>query len=154
MNAVIFTGMLAVSLVACGSEPTTSLDAAGVVQTLAKQGMPVTLTVTFDQSSDPEKLLGRANGYSSKASFTDQRVDTSKVSGAKQGDVNLGGTVEVFGSAGEAEVRAAQLKELSKKPPALGEYNYVKGPVVVRVSKELMPGEALEYEGALGKIVK
>ncbi|GAA3083478.1 hypothetical protein [Streptosporangium carneum] len=154
LNAVLSAGTLALVLTACGSAPTTTLDASGMVEALAKQGMPVTPTVTYDKASDPNKLLGRPNGYTSKASFADQRVDPAKVPTAKQGDVNLGGTVEVFATAEDAEARAASVKEAAKSGPTAGEYSYVKGPVVVRVSKELMPMDAQQYEGALGKIVE
>ncbi|MEV8633906.1 hypothetical protein AB0395_19830 [Streptosporangium sp. NPDC051023] len=146
--------MLVFALVGCGGSPTTDLDATGMVQALAKQGLPVTLTVTYTASNDPNKLLGRPNSYTSKASFTDQRVDPAKVQGGKQGDVNLGGNVEVFATADDAAARAALLKESAEKVPTLAEYSYAKGPVVVRVSKELMPADALEYEGALGKLVQ
>jgi hypothetical protein len=125
-----------------------------VVNALAQQGLPVTLTVTYTADNDPNKLLGRPNGYTSKASFTDQRIDASKVAGAKEGDVGLGGRVEVFEDAGQAEQRADYIQEIGKKLPMLGEYDYVVGPVVVRVSKELTPTDAKPYEGALGKIVK
>ncbi len=154
LNAVVSAGTLAFALTACGSSPTTDLDATGMVQALAKQGMPVALSVTYDSSTDPNKLLGRLHGYTSKASFTDQRVDPAKVPGAKQGDVSLGGNVEVFASAEDAEARATLIKESSQKVPTLGEYSYVKGPVVIRVSKELMPADAQEYESALNKLVE
>lgn len=144
---------LASALTACGA-PTTDLDAAGVIQALVKQGMPATLTVTYDASNDPNKLLGRPNGYTSKASFTDRRVDPSKASAAKPGDVELGGSVEVFASADEASARAAYISEIGKKLPMMGEYDYVKGPVLVRVSRELTPTDAQPYEAALGKIVE
>lgn len=154
LSAAVTVGALTLAVGACGGGATTELDAAGVIQALIKQGMPATLTVTYDESSDPNKLLGRPNGYTSKASFADRRVDSSKVPAAKPGDVELGGSVEVFASADEAEARAAYIQEIGKKLPMLGEYNYVKGPVVVRVSKELTPTDAQPYEGALGKVVE
>ncbi|MFF4411974.1 hypothetical protein ACFYY8_05545 [Streptosporangium sp. NPDC001559] len=153
-GTAISAGLLIFTLAGCVSAPTTTMDATQMVEALAKQGLPVSLTVTYTASNDPNKLLGKPNGYTSKASFTDQRVDAAKVPGAKQGDVGLGGSVEVFATAGDAEVRANLLKESAAKVPTLAEYSYVKGPVVVRVSKELMPMDAQEYEGALGKLVK
>ncbi|MGV9775385.1 hypothetical protein [Streptosporangium sp. NPDC003464] len=151
LSAALSAGALATALVACGG-PTTDLDAAGVVKALSQQGLPVTLTVTYTADNDPNKLLGRPNGYVSKASFTDQRVDTSKVIG-KEGDVDLGGSVEVFEDTGQAEQRADYIQEIGKKMPMLGEYDYVAGPVLVRVSKELTPRDAQAFEAALSKIV-
>ncbi|MEV4246937.1 hypothetical protein AB0J63_26430 [Streptosporangium canum] len=152
LSAVLTAGVLAASLVACGG-PTTDLDAAGVVKALTQKGLPVTLTVTYTADNDPNKLLGRPNGYASKASFTDKRVDISKVIG-KEGDVELGGSIEVFEDAGQAEQRADYIQEIGKNMPMLGEYDYVAGPVLVRVSKELTPDQAAGFEAALGEIVK
>ncbi|MGW0594793.1 hypothetical protein [Streptosporangium sp. NPDC002607] len=146
-TALLFT------LTACGG-PTTDLDAAGVVKALTQQGVPVTLTVTYTADTDPNKLLGRPNGYTSKASFTDQRIDAAKVGGGKEGDVGLGGSVEVFEDAGQAEQRADYIRGIGEKLPVLGEYDYVAGPVLLRVSKELTPQQAEEFEAALGKIVQ
>jgi hypothetical protein len=86
---------LLLSLTACGG-PTTDLDAAGVIKAITEQGLPVTLTVTYTAETDPNKQLGRPNGYTSKASFTDSRISAADVAGRKEGDVGLGGSVEVF----------------------------------------------------------
>lgn len=136
---------------ACTSGPTTDLDAAGVTKALAAAGLPATLSVTFDESSDPNKLLGRPGGYTSKTAFTDARV---KAPGAKKGDLTLGGSVEVFASADEAEKRAEYIKAIAASGPMFAEYTYVRGPVVLRVSKELTPKDAAAYEAALGDIVE
>jgi hypothetical protein len=153
LSVALTAGVLAFTLAAC-SGATTDLDAAGVVQVLTDQGLPVTLTVAYTEANDPNKLLGRPNGYTSKASFTDQRVDASAVAGAKEGDLKLGGSVEVFEDAGQAEQRADYIQEIGKRMSMLSEYSYVAGPVLVRVSKELTPTQAAEFETALGKIVK
>lgn len=135
----------------CSGGPTTDMDAAGVTQELAKAGLPAKLSVTFDESSDPNKLLGRPGGYTSKTAFTDNRV---KAPGAKKGDLTRGGSVEVFASSEEAEKRAEYIKALATSMPMLAEYTYLRGPVVLRVSKELTPKDAAAYEAALGKIVE
>lgn len=158
---------------ACGSEPATipdtkgaataeaaadraqdttaGLDAAGVAKALAEAGLPARLSVTFDESTDPNKLLGRPGGYTSKAAFVDSRVDAPW---AEKGDVLLGGSVEVFPTSEAAQRRAEYVKTLAESSPIFAEYTYVQGPVVLRVSKELAPKDAAEYEAALGKIVK
>lgn len=150
--AVLTAAALTLVLASC-SGPSTDLDAAGVAQELAKQGLPVTVSVTYTESTDPNKLLGRPNGYTSKTSFVDERVDASNVAGAKEGDVGFGGSVEVFADAGQAEQRADYIRSIGKQMPVLGEYDYVAGPVLVRVSKELTSAQAAEFEAALGKIV-
>lgn len=145
--------VLAASLTACSGGATTDKDAAGVVAALAEQGLPVKLSEAYTEQTDPNKLLGRPNGYTSKAAFTDGRVDASKVAG-KKGDVGLGGGVEVFADADAAQARVEYIQGIAKSSPMFAEYSYASGNVVVRVSKELVPGDATAYETALGKIVK
>ncbi|MFI6510162.1 hypothetical protein ACIBCT_21365 [Streptosporangium sp. NPDC050855] len=147
------TAALLLTLAACSS-PTTDLDAAGVIKALTQQGLPVTLSVTYTDSTDPNKQLGRPNGYTSKASFVDQRIDAAKVPGGKKGDVGLGGSVEVFEEADQAEQRAAYIQGIGEKMPMLGEYDYVAGSVLLRVSKELTPSQAGAFEAALGEVMK
>lgn len=151
--ALTTAAALLFTLTACGG-PATDLEAASLVKAITQQGLPVTLTVTYTADTDPNKLLGRPNGYTSKASFTDQRIDASKVAGGKEGDVGLGGSVEVFEDSGQAEQRADYIQEIGKKLPLLGEYDYVAGPVLLRVSKELTPQQAEAFETALNKIVQ
>ncbi|MGS2645807.1 hypothetical protein [Streptosporangium sp. G12] len=141
------------ALTACGA-PTTELDAAGVIKAITQQGLPVTLTVTYTEETDPNKQLGRPNGYTSKASFTDSRIDAAEVAGVKEGDVGLGGSVEVFDDADQAEQRAAYIQEIGEKMPMLSEYDYVAGPVLLRVSKQLTPQQAEELEAALAEVVQ
>ncbi|MFG1754924.1 hypothetical protein [Streptosporangium sandarakinum] len=152
LSATLTAGALAIAITSCGGA-STDLDAAGVIKALADKGLPVSPTVTYTADDDPNKLLGRPNGYTSKASFTDQRVDAAKVAGAKKGDVELGGSVEVFDDADQAEQRADYIQQIGKKMPMLSEYDYVVGPVLVRVSKELTPDQAKAFDTALGEIV-
>ncbi|MBF8194399.1 hypothetical protein ITP53_53835 [Nonomuraea sp. K274] len=135
---------------ACGGA-TTDKDAAGIVADLATHGLPVKVTVTYTEDSDPNKLLGRPNGYLSKAAFSDSRV---KADGAKEGDVTAGGGVEVFADADAAEQRVDYIQAIASKSPMFGEYTYAAGNVVVRVSKELGSSDAAAYETALGEIVQ
>ncbi|MBG0830497.1 hypothetical protein HS041_22305 [Planomonospora sp. ID67723] len=150
-NAVIASAILATILTGCGGS-STDLDAAAVVEQLAAQGLPITHTVTYTDATDPNKLLGRPGGYTSKAAFDDQRV--AKAAGTTEGDVGRGGSVEVFADAGEAEERAEYISGIAKSSPLFAEYDYVKGNVVVRVSKELPPADAAAFEAALDKIVE
>ncbi|MFD5250411.1 hypothetical protein ACFWIW_38090 [Amycolatopsis sp. NPDC058340] len=41
------------------------------------------------------------------------------------------------------------IQSVAKNLPAAGEYDYLKGPVLVRVSRFLTPNQAKEYEAAL-----
>ena len=50
----------------------------------------------FTTETDPNKLLGRPNGYTSKASFTDNRIKATDVKDDRTDSVDQGGTVEVY----------------------------------------------------------
>lgn len=142
---------LAALTAACGGGPTTDLDAAGVIEELAARGLPAKLTVTYTADTDPNKLLGRPNGYTSKAAFADERAKNGL---GEEGDVALGGGVEVFEDADAAETRAEYIQGIGKSMPALGEYTYTAGNVLLRVSKELNPDDAAAYQQALAEIVR
>src|SRR5690348_9634779 len=47
-----------------------ALDAKAVFDRLVAAGLPVTNAVPVDTSTDPDKLLGHAGGYTSRLSFT------------------------------------------------------------------------------------
>ncbi|GII56115.1 hypothetical protein Pth03_45040 [Planotetraspora thailandica] len=128
-------------------------NAAAVIKALAGEGLPIKLTVTYNERNDPNKLLGRPGGYIAKAAFTDKRIKPSDVLGADKGSVDLGGGVEVFPDAAGAKARADYIQSIAKSSPMFAEYDYAKGNVVVRVSKEIAPSDAKAYQAALNKIV-
>lgn len=131
-----------------------TLDAAGVIGELKSAGLPITLTVTYSATSDPNHLLGRPNGYQSKASFKDGRVKASDANDSSLGSVDLGGSIEVYPSSAGATGRAQYIQQSLKGFPMLGtEYDYVAGSVLVRVSGLLTPDQATGYQTALTAIV-
>ncbi|MGW7383302.1 hypothetical protein [Streptomyces sp. NPDC054794] len=100
--------------------------------------------VTAD--NDPNHLLGRPNQYTSKVTFEDTRIPGDQVSGTEKGDVERGGAIEVFGSPADAKARATYIQAITKSMPALAEYDYVHGTILVRVSHYLTPKQATGYK--------
>ncbi|WP_103343569.1 hypothetical protein [Amycolatopsis sp. CA-126428] len=49
-----------------------------------------------------------------------------------------------------AKARMDLIQSIAKGLPAVGEHDYVKGGVLVRVSRLLRPDQAEEYQAALG----
>ncbi len=141
---------LALSLTACGSNE--RLTAEQVVSGLSDAGLPVQSTVVFTAETDPNGMLGRPGGYDSKAAWADERIDD--VVGAAEGDVRLGGGVEVFTSRSDAVERGTYIQTVTGAGVAfLGtEYDYVSGPVLLRLSGELTPSQAEDYASALAKL--
>ncbi|MFF2078652.1 hypothetical protein ACFVXG_28370 [Kitasatospora sp. NPDC058162] len=99
---------------------------------------------------DPNHLLGRPGQYTSKVTFTDTRIKAADVDGEDADSVARGGAVEVFATQADAERRAKYVQDTVKSMPALMEYDYVKGTVLIRVSKLLTPAQAANYQGAIG----
>lgn len=65
-------------------------------------------------------------------------------------DVDFGGSVEVFSNDDGAKARQTYIQAIAKAAPMLAnEYDYVYGPVLVRVTGKLTPAQAGEYERAL-----
>ncbi len=81
--------------------------------------------------------------------FTDARITLEAVIDSTAGSVELGGGVEVFPSQQEAQTRADYIQSVTAGTPALTEYGYVKEGVLLRLSQQLTPTQAVAYETAL-----
>lgn len=102
------------------------LDAKAVFDRLAAAGLPITNAVAVDKSTDPNKLLGRPGGYTSRLSFTVAGGDPK----ADQYGIGRGGVIEVFASAADAKRRADSLR---KDRQSRNEHQYLAGTVLVRL---------------------
>lgn len=127
------------------SKPLTA--SAAFTQISAKVGT-AKLSGTVTAANDPNHLLGRPGQYTSKVTFTDSRIKASDVEGTDKGDVDRGGSIEVFEDSSGAQARAKYIQTIAKSMPAVAEYDYVHGAVVVRVSHYLTPEQAAGYKTA------
>lgn len=130
------------------SQPTTSTTPSADVQSLAddlRQQVPDIVDVlVYDETTDPNNLLGRPTGYLAAASLADRRA-----SGAE--GIGRGAVLEVWPTARSAEMRADYIHALQEGNPALGaEYHHLRGEVLLRVSGELPPSADDEYAQAFG----
>lgn len=107
----------------------------------------------YTQADDPNKLMGRPGGYTSKTAFYDSRISEDTLLGAKDDAIIRGGSVEVFETAEAATKRYEYVKTIAESSSLFTEYDYVSGTALVRVSKGLTPTQAREYEAALKQIV-
>lgn len=125
--------------------PVAEVTAADVVAKLKAGGVPVVSTMTITAENDPNRLLGRPNGYTSKVVLVDSRVAAGDR--GDPGGVSNGASVEVFADAAGARARADYIGGIAKASPALAnEYDYVKGAVLVRVTGLLTPAQAAPYK--------
>ncbi|MFD8394921.1 hypothetical protein ACFV2N_38470 [Streptomyces sp. NPDC059680] len=126
----------------------TPLTAQSAFQKIAASVSSAKLSGTVTADDDPNHLLGRPGQYTSKVTFSDSRIKAADVEGTKAGDVDRGGAVEVFADPADAATRAKYIQAVTKSMPALAEYDYVHGTVLVRVSHYLTPAQAAAYKTA------
>lgn len=126
-------------------------DASGVIARLKAAGLPIGAVIVYTAETDPNHLLGRPGGYLSKAGFADTRIDPKEARDNSRGAVDLGGDIEVFADAAGANARADYIRKAMAAMPMLGtQYEYVSGPVLLRLSQVLTPDQAAVYKKALG----
>jgi hypothetical protein len=114
---------------------------------LKAAGIPLTLTIDYSESSDPNNLLGRPNGYASKTAFRDKRAP--RESGDRSDAIEVGGSVEMFPDHAAAKARGDYISGLQKRSPLLGnEYEYISGAALLRLSTRLTPTVAQTYKAA------
>ncbi|SFR28386.1 hypothetical protein SAMN04488564_113234 [Lentzea waywayandensis] len=148
------TGSTNTPVIQAENKPATPKTAEEVTNALAQKIPSLKLTKVFTAEDDPNKQLGRPNGYTSKTAFTDTRVAVEGlVAITKENDTLRGGGVEVFADEAAAKARMDYIQSIGKQTPLLVEYDYVTGGVLVRVSKQLTPTQAKEYETALAGII-
>lgn len=152
VRRAILAAVLILGSSACSApvpERPTGPTAQQVVVELTERIPTATPGVVFTAETDPDHLLGQVGGYLSKASFLDSRIDPDTATGS-EGGIQRGGLVEVFATDQDAAQRREHLKELG--PPYGEEYNYVSGPMLLRVANALTPWQASEYATALTEI--
>ncbi|MFJ5833548.1 hypothetical protein [Streptomyces sp. NPDC093089] len=110
------------------------------------------LSGVVTEDNDPNHLLGRPNQYTSKITFTDSRIKAGDVTGADLGSVERGGAIEVFATTADAQARADYIGKVTKGMPMLVEYDYVSGPVLIRVSHYLTPTQAADYKAGAASL--
>lgn len=124
------------------------LDAQQVVIALTKAISNTKAATVYTAATDPNKLLGRPNGYTSKADFTDGRAKPEI-----DDEVQNGGSVEVYDEPADAEERSKFIQDTLKAMKIFGtEYHYLNGGILLRVSGALTPDQAAEYETALKQL--
>jgi len=119
-----------------------------ILLSLQATGLPIGDYVVYTAENDPNTLLGRPGQYIAKANF----VDTTLGVGSSLFDIAAGGSIEVFETAELAQGRADYITGVIAANPILVEYDFLNGPVLLRVSGVLTPDQASLYQMALGNI--
>lgn len=130
-----------------------SPPASVIANRMAAAGMPVTQLTVYNASTDPNSLLGRPGGYTSKVAWVDPRTLAKEGSPSSDpGGVEFGGGIEVFPDQDDAHDRLALLQ--SFKPPIGDGYDVLSGTAILRLSADLTPAQeqamAAAFNQALG----
>lgn len=127
----------------------TTMDAEAIAKALQAQVPSVVKVTVITEDNDPNDLIGRPNGYVSAAVVSDQGGDQSD----SEPGVAYGATVEVFEDAEAAQRRSDYIQGILEDAPLFGtEYHYLSGPALLRVSGEIKPSMAAEYEEAFKSV--
>jgi len=122
-----------------------------VLQGLKEKDLPIGESVAYTAANDPNDLLGRPNQYTSKVNFKDTRLNPHSV--VDKFDVQNGGSIEVFENQDDAIARKNYVESIRKVFAPAAEYTYREGTVVLRLSHQLTPKQAAEYENALKDVL-
>jgi hypothetical protein len=118
-----------------------SVDAAAAVGELVAAGVAVD-PHSSTAESDPNRLLGRPNGYASRTTFTIPGVEASGLGGDVEG-CERGGCVEQWPDEVAGQARVDYINEIGKRLPAAVEYSYVREDgLVLRIAKAVTPTQA------------
>ncbi|MEU7842672.1 hypothetical protein AB0B39_17110 [Micromonospora sp. NPDC049114] len=126
----------------------TPLTAEQVLANLTAAKLGLTKGAVQDEDTDPNDLLGRPNGYLSRASADLPGGDPE----AEKFGIDRGLVVEVFAAAADVDRRSEYIQTALKSAPILGtEYHYRadNGRVLVRVSGKVKPTAAKKIEAAV-----
>jgi hypothetical protein len=122
-----------------------SPSAAVLASALRAARLPVRHLVVYTASTDPNHLLGRQGGYTSKVAWQDRRAIAAGAGSpaSDRGGTEFGGGIEVFATVASAAQRLALLK--SFQPPLGDGYDYRDGTAILRLSNYLTPAQAHAY---------
>lgn len=126
------------------AEAAKPIDAAAVAGKLQAAGIPIKQLQILTAENDPNAMLGRPGGYSSKVLFRDGRHEGDQLADDS--------TIEVFADEAGAAKRKAYVESVTEGTPFLTQYMYQQGPVLVRLDRTITPAEAAKYEQALKSI--
>jgi hypothetical protein len=114
---------------------------------LRAAGLPVRHLIVYTPVTDPNHMLGRQGGYTSKVEWKDPRA-VKAATGAGSG-VDNGGSIEVYPTVAGARARTAYLRQISSTVQIIADgYDYTSGTAVLRLSRYLTPAQARAYKAA------
>ena len=128
-----------------------------ILTELKAKNSNVTEILAWTEDTDTNGKLGRPNEYTSKADFSDSRVQELAETPAEKLEYGLsGGTIEVFATEEDCNARYTYLKSFldpSYGAFGLNQYMYKYKKAVFRVSYDIKPSEAEIYKQQMDEII-
>lgn len=102
------------------------------------------------EDNDPNGNLNKAGGYTAQVYFSSDLIDQSSVWGSSviEKGTDCGGSIEVYATVEEAELRNDYLATFDGTPYASGSHTVI-GTVIVRTSDELTATQQKEMEASI-----
>jgi hypothetical protein len=124
-------------------------SAAALAARLKAAGLPVQQLIVYTPVTDPNHLMGRQGGYTSKVAWQDPRAIKAGAGSPSSdpGGTEFGGGIEAFSTAADAQARYQYLRGF--QPPFGDGYDYLDGTTVLRLLQYLTPAQARAYQVAL-----
>lgn len=158
---ILLTSILCLCLVGCSTSSTATqkLTAEQICEKLKSSGLPVMHIVSYTSDNDQNKLLGRPNQYISKSDFIDSRYSSSYDRLSKEKDFNqlkynYECTVETFNTKEDMQTRYNYVNGFIKQGGMFAQYMYNTDTAILRLSKDLTPAQAKEYQDKFLEIAK
>lgn len=151
-GSLVLAGILLAACSSSGGGAKTSPPAGTLTQKLAASGLSVTATIIYNDKTDPNHMIGRQGGYTSKTAWVDRAI--AKQAGdpsSDPGGTQYGGSIEVYSDGSGAKDRLTELRAF--KPPLGDGYDYMSGTAVLRLSYFLTPAQASKYKQAFATAV-
>lgn len=118
------------------------LTSEAVLTAFKAANLPIDNVVVYNEETDTNKLLGRPNQYVGKINFGDTRVKP-------KGGEKSPNSIEVFAKDEDLQSRKQYTENISKSASIFAQYIYAHKNVLVRLTHDLLPKDAAQYENVL-----
>jgi len=123
------------------------ITATSAAAKMISSGVPATIAFTYTAENDPNKKIGRMGGYTSKVSMQDSRLPKVGDFLGEASSIDGGAAIECYPDSSGANARYQELMGYSGT--FLGDgYDYVSGTCFLRLTKDLTPTQASQYQSA------
>lgn len=122
-----------------------SITTSEIVEKLINMGLPIARQTTFDETTDPNKLLNRPHAYVDKTNFFDSRVGTSEYSDC--------GMLEKFLNAEDAASRQKYIDNLITSGIGVTQYQLLYDNILLRFDADFTQSQVDEYDSAMKTIL-